>query len=71
MYLNITTGTRKSGKSVLLKQLKVIQDHGGYSYAELKEYSQIIFQICVTQMKIILEASQKLNMTVEKSENMV
>lgn len=64
-------GPGESGKSTVFKQMKIIQDHGGYSKDELLEYKYIIFGNCITQMKCMLEAAQKLNMTVANPENLV
>lgn len=64
-------GTGESGKSTVFKQMKIIQDHGGYSTDELKEYTYIIYANCITQMKSILEAAQKLNMSVANQDNSV
>jgi GTPase SAR1 family protein len=62
-------GTGESGKSTVFKQMKIIQDHGGYSKAELIEYTYIIYGNCITQMKCILEAANKLNMSVANPDN--
>eukprot|EP00026_Physarum_polycephalum_P007033 Phypoly_transcript_07086.p1 GENE.Phypoly_transcript_07086~~Phypoly_transcript_07086.p1 ORF type:complete len:353 (+),score=43.61 Phypoly_transcript_07086:261-1319(+) len=62
-------GTGESGKSTVFKQMKIIQDHGGYSKAELLEYKYIIFGNCITQMKCMLEAAQKLNISVANPDN--
>jgi len=62
-------GTGESGKSTVFKQMKIIQDHGGYSKEELLEYKYIIFGNCITQMKCILEAAQKLNISVANPDN--
>lgn len=64
-------GTGESGKSTVFKQMKIIQDHGGYSKSELLEYKYIIYGNCITQMKCILEAGQKLNMSVANTDNQV
>lgn len=64
-------GPGESGKSTVFKQMKIIQDHGGYSKEELLEYKYIIFGNCITQMKAILEGAQKLNMSVANQENLV
>lgn len=64
-------GTGESGKSTVFKQMKIIQDHGGYSTDELMEYKYIIYGNCITQMKCILDAAEKLNMTVANTENAV
>jgi len=59
------------GNLEFFKQMKIIQDHGGYSKEELLEYKYIIFGNSITQMKCILEAAQKLNMSVADPDNLV
>lgn len=62
-------GPGESGKSTVFKQMKIIQDHGGYSKEELLEYKYIVFANCITQMKCVLEAAQRMNATVVNPEN--
>jgi len=64
-------GSGESGKSTIFKQMKIIQDHGGYTKDELLEYKYIIYGNSITQMKCILEAAQKLNMGVANPDNLV
>jgi len=62
-------GTGESGKSTVFKQMKIIQDHGGYSKAELLEFRYVIYGNVITQMKAMLEAANRLNMSVANPEN--
>jgi len=50
-------GPGESGKSTIFKQMKIIQDEGGFSTEELISFRNVIFSNCVSQMRVILEAS--------------
>jgi len=63
-------GPGESGKSTIFKQMKIIQDHGGYSREELLEHKYIIYGNCISQMKILVEAAQAMNITVTNHENL-
>jgi len=54
-------GPEESGKSTIFKQMKIIQKNGGFSKEELNSYRYIVFVNCLTQMKILVNASIKLN----------
>jgi len=53
-------GPGESGKSTIFKQLKIIQDGGGYSQEELIAYTPIVRSNCVSQMRVIIEAAVNL-----------
>jgi guanine nucleotide-binding protein subunit alpha len=55
-------GPGESGKSTIFKQMKIIQDGGGYTRDELLEYKYIIFANCISQMKCLVDAGIKLGM---------
>jgi len=55
-------GPGESGKSTVFKQMKIIQQNGGYSTEELLEYKYIIFGNCISQMRCLVEAAKKLNL---------
>eukprot|EP01118_Nematostelium_gracile_P005969 TRINITY_DN1905_c0_g1_i1.p1 TRINITY_DN1905_c0_g1~~TRINITY_DN1905_c0_g1_i1.p1 ORF type:complete len:349 (+),score=81.66 TRINITY_DN1905_c0_g1_i1:93-1139(+) len=59
-------GPGESGKSTVFKQMKIIQDNGGFSVEELQGYKYIVFGNCVTQMKVIVTAAQKHNIPLEE-----
>jgi GTPase SAR1 family protein len=62
-------GTGESGKSTVFKQMKIIQDNGGFAKEELLDYGQIVKGNCVTQMKSILNAMvKKLNIPLKNKE---
>jgi len=49
-------GPGESGKSTIFKQMKIIQDHGGFSRDELESYTQIVRSNCLSQMKVLIRA---------------
>eukprot|EP01133_Synstelium_polycarpum_P013885 gene13885-16379_t len=49
-------GASDSGKSTLFKQMKIIQENGGFSEKELEENRVLIFENIISQMNILLEA---------------
>jgi len=62
-------GPGESGKSTVFKQMKIIQDNGGFTTEELQSYKYIVYGNCVTQMKLIVNAALKLNIELESDEN--
>jgi len=59
-------GPGESGKSTVFKQMKIIQDNGGYSETERKSYKYVVFANCITQMKVLVNAAMKLDITFEE-----
>jgi len=62
-------GPGESGKSTIFKQMKIIQDNGGYTQEELLEYKYIIFANCISQMKCLVDAGVKLGIDVANVAN--
>jgi len=62
-------GPGESGKSTIFKQMKIIQDNGGFSTEELQSYKYIVYGNCVTQMKVIVNAAMKLEIELQGEEN--
>ncbi|KAF2074388.1 hypothetical protein CYY_004322 [Polysphondylium violaceum] len=50
-------GPGESGKSTIFKQMKIIQDDGGFSIDERLEYRYIIYGNCISQMKVLVMAA--------------
>lgn len=48
-------GPGESGKSTIFKQLKLIQDNGGFTTEELSSFKSDIYSNCISQMKCLLE----------------
>jgi GTPase SAR1 family protein len=48
-------GPGESGKSTLFKQMKILAREGGYSETELSKYKSNIYTNCISQMRIICE----------------
>ncbi|RYP58229.1 hypothetical protein DL770_010475 [Monosporascus sp. CRB-9-2] len=57
-------GAGESGKSTILKQMKIINE-GGYSRDERESFKEIIFSNTVQSMRVILEAMESLELPLE------
>jgi len=57
-------GAGESGKSTILKQMKLIH-HGGYKDSERDSYKEIIFSNTVQSMRAILEALPNLDLSLQ------
>jgi len=55
-------GPGESGKSTIFKQMKIIQDRGGYNKEELVSYKMSIYYNCVSQMRIMLTVMESHNL---------
>lgn len=62
-------GAGESGKSTILKQMKLIHDNG-YSVAEREAFKDIIFSNTVQSMKVLVNAMESLEIPFEKEENL-
>lgn len=58
---NLWTGAGESGKSTILKQMKLIHE-GGYSRDERESFKEIIFSNTVQSMRVVLEAMESLEL---------
>lgn len=61
---NIIIGAGESGKSTILKQMKLIHE-GGYSRDERENFKEIIFSNTVQSMRVILEAMESLELPLD------
>ncbi|KAJ3085422.1 guanine nucleotide-binding protein subunit alpha [Quaeritorhiza haematococci] len=61
-------GAGESGKSTILKQMKLIHDNG-YSQDEREAFKEIIFSNTVQSMRVILEAMQNMGIPLERDDN--
>ncbi|KAL9108245.1 MAG: hypothetical protein Q9227_006983 [Pyrenula ochraceoflavens] len=59
-------GAGESGKSTILKQMKLIWE-GGYSDDERESFKEIIYSNTVQSMRVILEAMESLELPLENS----
>lgn len=57
-------GAGESGKSTILKQMKLIHE-GGYSRDERESFKEIIFTNTVQSMRVILEAMESLELPLD------
>eukprot|EP01100_Stratorugosa_tubuloviscum_P004750 TRINITY_DN219_c1_g3_i3.p1 TRINITY_DN219_c1_g3~~TRINITY_DN219_c1_g3_i3.p1 ORF type:complete len:355 (-),score=162.00 TRINITY_DN219_c1_g3_i3:251-1315(-) len=63
-------GPGESGKSTIFKQMRLLQAKGGaFSQEELTAQRVIIYGNCLTQMKVIVSAAEKLTYTFDSPEN--
>ncbi|KAI9314325.1 guanine nucleotide binding protein, alpha subunit [Dichotomocladium elegans] len=61
-------GAGESGKSTILKQMKLIHD-GGYSHDEREAFKEIIFSNTVQSMRVILEAMDNMGVALAQPAN--
>ncbi|TFK44012.1 heterotrimeric G protein alpha subunit B [Crucibulum laeve] len=61
-------GAGESGKSTVLKQMKLIH-HGGYNEQERDSYKEIIFSNTIQSMRAILEALPQLDLSLSPSND--
>lgn len=64
IMLTAQPGAGESGKSTILKQMKLIHE-GGYSRDERESFKEIIFSNTVQSMRVILEAMESLELPLE------
>jgi guanine nucleotide-binding protein G(i) subunit alpha len=64
----VLVGAGESGKSTILKQMKMIHSNG-YTEEEKKEYKEIIFSNAVQSMKVIVDAMTDMNVPLGNAEN--
>jgi len=62
-------GPGESGKSTIFKQLKILQDDGGFTHEELERYKGLIFYNCISQMRTLVESAVALATPLEKRES--
>ncbi|KAJ3164430.1 guanine nucleotide-binding protein subunit alpha [Geranomyces variabilis] len=63
-------GAGESGKSTILKQMKLIHDNG-YSAEERETFREIVFSNTVQSMRVILEAMQNMGIALGNAANEV
>lgn len=61
-------GAGESGKSTILKQMKLIHD-GGYSRDEREAFKEIIFSNTIQSMRVILEAMENMGISFSNPQN--
>ncbi len=61
-------GAGESGKSTILKQMKLI-NHGSYSTEERESYKEIIFSNTLQSMRVILDAMETLDVPLADGAN--
>lgn len=61
-------GAGESGKSTILKQLKLI-NHGAYSVEERTSYKEIIYSNTLQSMRVVLDAMENLDIPLADGSN--
>ena len=51
--------------------MKILQKKGGFTKEELMSYKYIVYGNCVTQMKVLVNAANKLNVVYANRDNEV
>lgn len=62
-------GPGESGKSTIFKQMKILQIEGGFSKDELRSYRFVVHSNAISQMKILINAVEKLHFEFDSAEN--
>lgn len=62
-------GPGESGKSTVFKQMKIIQDDGGFSDEELMGFRHVVHANCISQMRVLVQAAAKSRQQFEHQEN--
>lgn len=68
--LLVLLGAGESGKSTILKQMKLIHD-GGFTSEEKEAYKEIIFSNSVQSIHVLLEAMENLDIPLADPANQV
>jgi len=62
-------GPGESGKSTVFKQMKILQDFGGFSEEECMNIKPVVYSNCISQMRVLAQAAAKLKIPFQKQEN--
>jgi len=62
-------GPGESGKSTVFKQLKIIQDNGGFTDEERKTFTHVVHSNCISQMRVLVQAATKAAVNFADPEN--
>ena len=68
LHLSIQSGAGESGKSTVLKQMKLIYAHG-FSNSEKLEWKPVVFNNVVQSFQMIFEAMNDMDISFENPEN--
>eukprot|EP01133_Synstelium_polycarpum_P006248 gene6248-7243_t len=67
--INAMPSRQTLGKSTIFKQMKIIQDDGGFTTEERLEYRYIIYGNCISQMKVLVMHAIKCEMKPASADN--
>lgn len=63
------SGPGESGKSTVFKQMKIIQDDGGFTKEELQGFRHIVHANCISQMRVLVQAAARQRQPFQNQEN--
>ena len=62
-------GPGESGKSTVFKQMKIIQDDGGFTKEELQGFRHIVHANCISQMRVLVQAAARQRQPFQNQNN--
>jgi len=63
-------GPGESGKSTVFKQMKIIQDSGGFTAEERLNFKPVVYSNCISQMRVLVQNAAKLKVPFKRQENL-
>jgi guanine nucleotide-binding protein subunit alpha len=62
-------GPGESGKSTIFKQMKIIQDNGGFTKEELMGFKHVVHANCISQMRVLVQAAARQRQPFQNQQN--
>jgi len=62
-------GPGESGKSTVFKQMKIIQDNGGFTKDELMGFRHVVHANCISQMRVLVQAAARMRQPFQNQQN--
>lgn len=62
-------GPGESGKSTIFKQMKIIQDNGGFSPQELAGFNHVVHANAISQMRVLVQVAARQRVPLQSAEN--
>jgi len=63
-------GPGESGKSTVFKQMKIIQDFGGFTEEERINFRPVVYSNCISQMRVLVQNAARLKIPFQLQENL-
>jgi len=64
-------GPGESGKSTIFKQMKILQDNGGFSDYELMAFKHVVYTNCISQMRVLVTAAVRKKQPFQNAESIL